>query len=66
MKIKIELDDWEVRNAIARMVNDKMGFTENSEKLWAKDILLNGSVKYKNKSVRKEVKRMIASAMVTK
>lgn len=56
MKIQVTLSDSEVRDALKKAIKEKLPDLD----FQSHKILLNGSVKIKGKSVRKEMLRVIA------
>lgn len=62
MKIKVELSDSEIRCAIEKAIKAKM--PELS--FYHSEIKIEGSVKIKNKAIRKQVQRMVAYVETSK
>lgn len=62
MKVSIQLTDDEIKRALEKAIKDKIP----EAVFYAHHIKLNGSVKFKNKSVRKDVVRLSASVEFTK
>lgn len=62
MKVKVELTENEIRHAIKNAILEKIPELE----FYQHEIKLEGSVKFKKKSVRKLVQRFIATVETSK
>lgn len=65
MKIRIELNEHEIKSALQKAIQDKV---EGLKLDWSevRFLQLDGSVKFKKKSVRKTVERYSASVTVNR
>ena len=62
MKVSVQLSDMDIKRAIEKAIKEKLPDAD----FYASSIKLNGSVKFKKKSVRKDCERMTASVEFSK